>query len=283
MTAIVSWNIQWGKGCDGRVDLERIAHVVRAMGEADVICCQEVSRFDPAIDGDGADQATMLEALFPGYRAYFGAALDRAGGRLGRRRQFGNLVLARLPVLHAFRHHLPQPAAGGTKHMPRQATEVVVETKAGPLRVITTHLEYYVAAHRAAQIERLRVLHAETSANATMPPNPGKSPYDPAPRPASLVLCGDFNILPDDEQYRALFQPFADGTPPFQDAWCLRHGTQQHPPTCGLFDRFQWTEGGHCRDYFAVTPDVAKRLVSVEADLKTGASDHQPIRLALAD
>jgi endonuclease/exonuclease/phosphatase family metal-dependent hydrolase len=248
-----------------------------------VVCCQEVSRFDPAIDGDGADQVTMLEALFSGYRAFFGAALDRAGGRLGRRRQFGNLVLTRLPALHAFRHHLPQPAAGGIKHMPRQATEVVVETRAGPLRVVTTHLEYYLADHRAAQIERLRALHAETSANAKVPPKPAKSPYDPMPRPASMVLCGDFNVLPDDNEYRALFAPFADGTPALLDAWRLRHGAHAHPPTCGLFDRAQWAEGGHCRDYFAVTPDVAGRLVTMEADLKTDASDHQPVRLELAD
>jgi len=62
VTAIVSWNIQCGSGCDGVVDLERIARVVKAMGEADVICMQEVARNDPAIAG-GADQAAELETL----------------------------------------------------------------------------------------------------------------------------------------------------------------------------------------------------------------------------
>ena len=42
MTAIVSWNIQAGRGVDGRVDLVRIARTVRALADADVICLQEV-------------------------------------------------------------------------------------------------------------------------------------------------------------------------------------------------------------------------------------------------
>jgi exonuclease III len=41
--------------------------------------------------------------------------------------------------------------------------------------------------------------------------------------------------------------------------------------------------GGHCRDYFAVTADVARRITAVEIDLSTDASDHQPLRLAIRD
>jgi exonuclease III len=39
--------------------------------------------------------------------------------------------------------------------------------------------------------------------------------------------------------------------------------------------------GGHCRDYFALTPDVAQRVVSLEMNAATDASDHQPLRLVL--
>ena len=46
--SILSWNIQFGLGMDGRVDLPRIAAACRAMGDADVLCFQEVS------DGFGA-------------------------------------------------------------------------------------------------------------------------------------------------------------------------------------------------------------------------------------
>lgn len=240
------------------------------MGEADVLCFQEVSRNDPAIAG-GADQAAELQALFPDYQAVFGPGMDRPP------RQFGNLLLSRLPVLQIFRHLLPRPAEGGIKHMQRQAIEAVVETRAGALRVMTTHLEYYSPSHRAAQLERLRALQAEVTENEARPPKPAPSPYDPVPRPASLVLCGDLNLLPDDAEYKALFQA------PLLDAWRSSRPGEPDPPTTGLFDRKQWPMGGHCRDYFAVTADVARRIAAIEVDVATDASDHQPLRLALRD
>lgn len=274
MTAILTWNIQCGLGCDGVVDLARIARVARAMGEADVLCFQEVSRNDADIAG-GADQADDLEALFPGYQAFFGPGLDRGGGTNGARRQFGNVILSRLPVLQVFHHLLPHPAQGGIKHMQRQAIEVAVETRGGPLRVVTTHLEYFSDAHRAAQIERLRVLQSAVAENEAQPPKAGPSPYDPTPRPASLVLCGDLNLLPGDAEYDRLFQP------PLVDAWRSARPGESDPPTTGLFDRKQWPMGGHCRDYFAVTADVVARIAAIEVDLATDASDHQPLRLVL--
>jgi endonuclease/exonuclease/phosphatase family metal-dependent hydrolase len=275
MTSILTWNIQCGRGCDGRFDLARIARVAEAMGDSDVLCFQEVARNDP-LYGDGADQLAELQALFPQHRAFFGAALDRPGTGV-ERRQFGNLLLSRLPVLQVFFHLLPHPAEGGIKHMQRQAIEAVVETQGGPLRVVTTHLEYYSAAHRAAQVERLRGLQAEVAENEALPPKPAASPYDPVPRPASLVLCGDLNFLPGEDEYCALFAP------PLLDAWRSARGAEPHPPSTGLYDRRQWPMGGHCRDYFAVTADVAQRVVDLSIDTATDASDHQPLRLTLRD
>jgi endonuclease/exonuclease/phosphatase family metal-dependent hydrolase len=270
VTAIVTWNIQNGKGCDGVTDLARIARVVRAMGEADVICLQEIARNDPAIAG-GADQVLELRRLFPGYEAVFGNALSRQGER-----QYGNLLLSRLPVLQSFNHLLPHPAEGGIKHMQRQAIEAVVQAASGPLRVMTTHLEYYSAAHRAAQVRRLREIQDEAAANEAAPPKAVNPPYDAVPRPASLVLCGDFNLGPQDAEYSALFSS------PLKDAWRERHPSAAHPPTTGLYDRKQWPMGGHCRDYFAVTEDVARRITALEMDAATDASDHQPLRLVLS-
>jgi endonuclease/exonuclease/phosphatase family metal-dependent hydrolase len=270
MTAIVTWNIQNGKGCDGVIDLPRIARVIKAMGEADVICLQEIARNDQAFDG-GADQVAELAALFKGFTLIFGPALSR------NERQYGNLILSRLPVLQVFNHLLPHPAEGGIKHMQRQAIEAVVQSRSGPLRVMTTHLEYYSAAHRAAQIERLRALQAEAAENEARPPKDASSPYDALPRPASLVLCGDLNFLPQEKEYAQLFQP------PFLDAWKFFRKNEPHPPSTGLFDRVQWSTGGHCRDYFAVTPDVAPRIAALDMDSATDASDHQPLRLALRD
>ncbi|HEX5477484.1 MAG TPA: endonuclease/exonuclease/phosphatase family protein [Burkholderiales bacterium] len=275
MTAIVTWNIQNGKGCDGATDLARVAGVIRALGEADVICLQEVARHDPAF-GAGADQAAQLEALFPGFGSVFGPALVR-GNPSASPRQYGNLILCRLALLQVFNHLLPQPAEGGVKHMQRQAIEAVLATKGGPLRVMTTHLEYHSARHRAAQVERLRALQDEAAANVSAPAKLAPSPYDPVPRPASLVICGDFNFLPDDAEYASLFRA------PLLDAWRFSKKGAPHPPSTGLHDHRQWPMGGHCRDYFAVSVDVAARIESIEMDSRTDASDHQPLRLVLSD
>lgn len=268
MTTIVTWNIQNGKGCDGRFDLGRIARVVKAMGEADVICLQELARNDPAFDG-GADQVATLASYFPGFEWIWGPTLARGA------RQYGNLILSRLPVLQSFNHLLPHPAEGGIKHMQRAALEVVVEARFGPLRVMTTHLEYYSERHRLAQVARLREIQAEVEANEAAPAKFVGSPYDPVARPGALVLCGDLNVAPEDAAYRALFQP------PFVDAWRKVHPGRPDPHTTGLHDRKQWPMGGHCRDYFAVARDVAARLQSLEMDAATDASDHQPLRLAM--
>lgn len=270
MTAILSWNIQNGRGCDGVTDLARIARMAQAMGDADVLCFQEIARRDPAF-GNGADQVAQLAAHFPGFQAIFGPTLVRG------EREYGNLVLSRLPVLQVFNHLLPHPAKGGSKHMQRQAIEAVVATQAGPLRVMTTHLEYYSATHRAAQVGQLRAIQEEVAQNEAAPAKAAPSPYDLEPRPASLVLCGDFNIQPDDAEYRQLFQP------PLVDAWRSTRPGEPDPLTTGLFDRVQWPKGGHCRDYFAVTPDVAARIASVEMDAATDASDHQPLILVISD
>ena len=122
MTAILSWNIQNGRGCDRVIDLARIARVAQAMGDSDVLCFQEIARGDPDWDGS-ADQVAQLAALFPAHAAVFGPTLVRG------ERQYGNLILSRLPVLQAFNHLLPHPAAGGIKHMQRQAIEAVVDER----------------------------------------------------------------------------------------------------------------------------------------------------------
>ena len=280
MTTIVSWNIQAGLGVDGRVDLDRIGRVIAALADADVICLQEIEC--PEHPASGVDQFAAVPDLFPRHTAIDGPCVQRGAGR-GEYR-FGNMVLSRLPVLSVFRHHLPWPAALGVKHMPRQATEVTVETPAGPLRVVTTHLEYHSAAHRRAQVSRLRELHAEAAAQEKNPAEAhAHGPYAGPVRPSRAVICGDFNMGVESDEYAAMLAPFDDGAPGLADAWPGLYPDRPHDPTCGVFDRVQWPVGPHCRDFFFVTEDLLPRLVSLSVDLETDASDHQPLALALDD
>jgi endonuclease/exonuclease/phosphatase family metal-dependent hydrolase len=268
MTAIVTWNIQNGKGCDGVIDLARTARVIRALGEADVICLQEVARHDPVFGG--TDQLAELERLFSNFKVIFGPTLSR------NEREYGNVILTRLPVLQTFNYLLPHPAEGGIKHMQRAAVEAVVQTKAGPLRVMTTHLEYFSVRHRRAQIARLLELQAEAASNDAAPAKDEPSPYDRVPRPASLVLCGDFNLTPDEPEYAQLFGAS------LLDAWKSWKNSKEHPATFAVHDR-TYEDAPECRDYFAVATDVAARVVRIDVDAATDASDHQPLRLVLRD
>ncbi|MEC3765767.1 endonuclease/exonuclease/phosphatase family protein [Cupriavidus sp. SS-3] len=280
---LISWNIQWGRGADGRVDLARQVQTLRAMADADVLCLQEVTRGFGELRGEpGADQVSELTALLPGYHLLYAPAVERRG-RTGELKQFGNLIATRLPVREVFRHALPWPADPEVASMPRVALEATVEAGSARLRVICTHLEYYSATQRTAQAEALRDWHAEACAHAR---RPGRSeqwpgPFTPEPRPAEAILCGDFNSKPDDIAYRRMLEPFDDGTLPWRDAWLHAHPGQPHAPTCALHDKEQWPEPPFACDFMLVTEPLVARIRRCEVNADTDASDHQPILLSL--
>lgn len=275
---IISWNVQAAKGVDDVIDVERIATVLEGFGDADVICCQEVLVAAGTPDMAECDQVGALAARFPAHAPFFGSAVDRLDGA-GRLR-FGNLVLSRLPVLQCILHKLPQPVDPSARHMPRQAIEVIVEERDGPLRIVTTHLEYFSTIQRGAQVRYLRNHHADSRARAQRPsPGDGEREFAPLPETLRSVYCGDFNLTVDSDDYRALI--VSDGGAEMIDCWPLTHPGEPRAPTCGVFDHVQWTEGPHCRDFFFVSSELAGRVSDVAVDVDTAASDHQPIGLTL--
>lgn len=284
MTQLISWNIQCGRGIDDRIDLTRIADVVKGMADADIICMQEVSRFNPDLDnGAGADQVADLADHFSGYYAVFGPALDRPNGDFARPRQFGNLILSRLPVLQIFRHQLPQPSTElPCKNMPRLALEVVVLSSVGLLRITTTHLEFHSEVQRLAQVQRLCELQAEAQENLNYYDHaPVSGPYAAIPRPVQGIICGDFNSLADDAVYQSLTSPVGVPGVRFHDAWRLIHNDKVHIPTCGVFDHQQWPGGSDCRDFFFMSDAAQDLALNMSVNVRTDASDHQPILLQI--
>jgi endonuclease/exonuclease/phosphatase family metal-dependent hydrolase len=277
---LITWNIQWGKGCDGVVDLDRIVSVARSLADADVFCFQEVSHGFAALDGD-IDQSLKLAKLLPDHQAVFRPAIETTDP-LGESRRFGNLTLSRLPVLQIANHLLPSPQPGGKRGMRRQALEVTVQTGFGPLRIVNTHLEYYSAAQRSAQIGRLLDLQEEISTNPEMPDRNYIDPYVSQTFARSSVLCGDFNFDVADPQHAMLHASSRPGLN-YRDAWTLCHPGRRHDPTCGIHDHTQWAQGPDCRDFIFVTEDIAGRIRRVEVDGVTSASDHQPVLSELAD
>lgn len=281
---LIQWNIQWCRGVDGRVDPRRIVESARSFAEFDVLCLQEVAINFPALAGSaGEDQAAVLSSLLPEFEAVFAAAVD-APGEHGLRRRFGNMILSRYPVLRVFRHALPWPADDDTPSMPRVALEAVIDSPLGALRIITTHLEYYSATQRDAQIGRLRGLHAEACGHARARPSAEyrDGPFQPLARPVSAILCGDFNLPagPADLAYARLQEPIGNDAPRFVDAWRHAHPGVPHPPSFCVHEHGH-ADTPYCCDFVFVTEDLAPRVTSVAMDLETQASDHQPVIVGL--
>jgi endonuclease/exonuclease/phosphatase family metal-dependent hydrolase len=279
---LITWNIQWGRGVDRRVDLERIVRTVRAMADFDVLCLQEVADNFPGLEGVGcACQFEAMAALLPDFHAVEGIAVDRCTPKVGRQR-LGNMLLCRDAPLQVLRHQLPWPADSHQASMPRMALEVVLPAPGGALRVMTTHLEYYAAGQRAAQVEALRALQAEASGHAGLPERAEQrgKPFETRPRNSRGVLCGDFNCGSADPMIARLQQPEGQA-PGWCDAWPLAHPGQPHPMTVGVHDRQQWPKGPQCFDFFFVSQDLGAQVRRLEVDGRTDASDHQPVLLEL--
>jgi endonuclease/exonuclease/phosphatase family metal-dependent hydrolase len=279
---VITWNVQWCRGIDGKVDPQRIARVARALADFDVLCLQEVAINFPGLPGSrGENQMTELTAALPGYPPLFGPATDVDDGR-GGRSQFGNAIFTRLPVLQVFRHLLPWPADPAVQSMQRMALEAVVVSRGEALRVISTHLEYYSALQRAAQVESLRSIHAEACAHTLAPRLGGEpgEPFEARPRPASAIVCGDFNFKPQDPEHPRMTEPADSSAPRFVDAWRCAHPDRPHPPTVGVHEK---TWPLYCCDFLFVTEDLADRVEDVTVDAATQASDHQPVLLRLSD
>ncbi len=281
---LLSWNIQWGRGADGVVNLDRTIAAIRMLGDFDVICLQEVAVGFAGLQGGVAvDGVARLAAAFPGHQAHFAEGVDLPDGAGGRSR-FGNLTLSRLPVGQVFRHSLPRPPEEGRPSMPRVCLELVVDGPRGPLRVLNTHLEYYSRIQRMTQIAALHTLQSDAVRLAGMEQGDGRergdSPFAVWPRPVSAVICGDFNCEPGSPEYYRMTAPISADVSGWEDAWRACYGDIPHLGTVGQ-NGAEWPDRPYCCDYFFVSADLVDRIEAVAVDQATAASDHQPVMLTL--
>src|SRR5580704_11939398 len=126
---VLTYNIHHGEGTDGRVDLSRLAGVMKSV-QPDFVALQEVDRGTER--SGGVDQLAELERL-TNMHAEFGKAMDYSGGG------YGVAVLSRWPLLSSGHHPLP----GSPDRDPRTALTVQVgSSEREPLLQFTsTHLD----------------------------------------------------------------------------------------------------------------------------------------------
>ncbi len=167
--------------------------------------------------------------------------------------------------------------------MQRVLVEAVVDADIGPLRVMTTHLEYYSRRQREAQIDAIRRLHAEACALSARRPLVEEQGgcFEVFPRPAQALLCGDLNFPAVAPERAQILAPFGGGEPGFRDAWEVLNPGKAHAPTVGIH-KVDFVDRPECFDFVFVTEGLAGRLKAHGIDAATEASDHQPVWVELA-
>ncbi|MFN3630043.1 MAG: endonuclease/exonuclease/phosphatase family protein [Casimicrobiaceae bacterium] len=277
---LLSWNVQWFRGLDGVVDVARVIGHAQTVVDFDLLCLQEVSDNFPGLPGcNGANQSLEVAHHLPGFTVHFAPGVDDLAPDGLSRRRFGNLIASRHPVAWLRTHALPAPHDAHTPSapaMPRVALEAMILAPHGPLRVITTHLEYYHPAQRLAQAEAIARIAAEGESAARHPPAADEAGGPFAARVQSLhtVVCGDMNDAPGSATHAAM-QSMG-----LRDAWPLAHPDRPQPPTFRLHEQEEGKPPIAC-DWIMVSASLARHVREIDSDSMTMLSDHQPVWIEL--
>ena len=280
---IVSYNIQYGIGLDGKYDVGRIADAVRG---ADVIALQEVTRNNPR-NGDRDMVAEISEAL-PDYFAAYGSNFEvNIGSRLENGRaistsfQLGNMVLSKTPIHLSRNLLLPRSRSLEAMNFQRGALEALIETPLGFIRFYSTHLDHRSPVERQNQIRFLRqrlLNYALEGGGLSGIPEIG---LPDLPYPEAFIVMGDFNMLPGSPEYVELAgRPDHEfGMPLTAD---LAVDVAERLGVADLVtrvdpDRPDDKRHHKCIDYIFTSASLAKSLQRLWSDREAVGSDHLPL------
>lgn len=284
---LVTYNIQYGLGREGRYDLARIADEVRG---ADIVALQEVDRYWQR--SGCVDAPAVLGSHLSEYHWVYGANLDvdasdrdDAGRLRNRRRQFGTMIQSRTPIVSSRNHLLPKYGTLTQHSIQQGALEAVVVTQGGgPVRVYSLHLSHLSAATRMPQIEALLDIHArapgEGGAWCGGHPEPGAgwTEGQMPPMPPDAILLGDFNFDWSAGEYDRVVGPLSprygrlNRLTGFVDAWVAAGHREDEGATI---------PSGRRIDYCFVSASLADRVETARIDVQATGSDHYPLWVEL--
>ncbi len=292
---IVTYNIQYTLGKDGRFDLPRIVETVK---DADIIALQEVERYFPK--SGLIDQAAEIAALLPDRYWTFEPQVDldasepRPDGTIAhRRQQEGNMLLARWPILSSRNHLLPYVGTTSNINGQNAALEGVIEIGGRALRIYCLHLCHLSQRDRLRQVDWLLELNRRVWLeggvwSADLEVGHGAWVGRPMPpMPFDAVYLGDFNFDPRDVEYDRMVGPLdaSYGRVHYRDllidTWAAAGHGERDGVTYPANERFPDAGAGWRLDYAFVTPTLARTVRRAWIDDAAQGSDHQPFWVEL--
>ena len=175
---VMTYNIHHGEGLDGKVDLLRIAELIKREG-ADIVALQEV---DNGVERTQRRDLPEELAALTGMTCIFSNNYHYQGG------EYGNAVLTKFPVVRWTNRHYKMLRSGEQ----RGVLQLVLNVHGREVVFMNTHIDY-----RPDDSERwLNVPEIEELAKQY------------ASRP--MIVCGDFNDTPESRVCRRLNEAFAD-------------------------------------------------------------------------
>lgn len=173
---VMTYNIHVGVGMDKKLDLQRIADVIKHE-KPDVVGLQEVDRRVKRTEGKDeiAELAKLTEMHFA-----FAHNLDYQGG------QYGVAILSRFPIGKIDHRKYENRRVAERRGMLR----VELNVRGRTVNFVTTHLDYQYADSRLFETEQLLSFLADV-----------KGP---------LIVTGDFNDEPAGSSYKMMVGQFED-------------------------------------------------------------------------
>ena len=286
---IVSYNIQFGRGLDRKIDLNRIC---KSIDRADIICLQEVDV--GWLRSGGVDQAKAIAEILPNYYTVFGSSFDvddsvknPDGTITNRRRQHGDMILSHWPIVSSRTFNLTKFHHDDKFNMQMGFVEAVIQTETQSIRIYNFHAGYLKVDERLAQVEHLARIYNQSPGQGGA--WSGKADIDgddwsnnlinnlinkkPTPSmPNTAIVCGDFNCEFGSEEYTC----FLNRTD-LVDCW-----QKADPANINLSTlKNEMTDDIKISgkiDHIFVSPDLSEQIQRVEIDYEADGSDHRPVR-----
>lgn len=175
---IMSYNVHHCEGVDGKLDIERIAKIIKEHN-CDLVALQEID-----VNTTRSQKVDQLEKLaeLTGMKPIFGKAIDFGGG------EYGVGILSKLPVVS----HKTWPLPTGGKREQRVALEVVVQPEGRQaFAFVCTHLDHSSGENdRNNQTATLRKLFGDG--------------------PRQTIIAGDFNATVASAEMKTIVEKWTD-------------------------------------------------------------------------